>query len=79
MLKEIRYLESLEQQLNELEKQIKAYDKYIQSNVDENEEFGKSWFPVCFDEFVDNEWNEYLDYLKNNEELSFYRIKSSDW
>ena len=40
----------------ELEKAIQAYSDYIMDNAENNENFGTSWFPVCFDEFVTNEY-----------------------
>ena len=43
---------------NELLDLIIEYDKYIQENINENEGFGRDWFPVCINEFYDNEYQE---------------------
>ena len=35
-----------------------SYDNYIKDNIENNEEFGKSWVPVGVEEFFDNEFRE---------------------
>lgn len=42
-----------------LKEKISAYSFYVIYNAENNIEFGKSWFPVCFDEFIDNEYSKY--------------------
>lgn len=38
----------------------RSYSDYIIDNAESNPEFGKSWFPVCIDEFFENEYKEVL-------------------
>ena len=35
-----------------------SYDDYIKDNIENNEEFGKSWFPVSVEEFFYNDYRE---------------------
>lgn len=34
------------------------YNTYIMDNAEYNEDFGKSWFPVCIEEYLNNEYEE---------------------
>ena len=36
---------------------LKAYDKYIQEANDEDR-YAEGWYPVCINEFYDNEFQE---------------------
>lgn len=40
--------------------QIKLYNEYIQ-NANEEDRYAEGWFPVCFNEFVDNEYEAYKE------------------
>ena len=37
---------------------IEAYDEYIQDANDEDR-YREGWYPVCIEEFLDNEFMEY--------------------
>lgn len=37
-----------------------AYSDYIVDNAENNKEFGHSWFPVCIEEFFNNEYKDSL-------------------
>ena len=37
---------------------ISCYNRYIQWNCDNNDEFGRSWFPTCINEFKDFEYQD---------------------
>lgn len=41
-------------------KLIEAYDEYIQDANDEDR-YREGWYPVCIEEFYDNEFQEMLD------------------
>lgn len=37
---------------------INQYSEYIMYNAENNEQFGKGWYPVCFYEFLNYEFVE---------------------
>lgn len=51
-----------------LEHQIIKYNEYIQDANDEDR-YAEGWYPVCFSEFVHNEYKEmYEEFLEENNE-----------
>lgn len=39
----------------------KEYVVFEEKNANEEDRYAKGWFPVCFNEFVDNEYKAYKD------------------
>ena len=37
-------------------KLIRSYDNYIKENAENNPEFGYSWYPVCIQEYLQNDF-----------------------
>ena len=48
-----------------------AYDKYIQ-DANDDDSYAKGWYPVCINEFYDNEFQE-INEEKPSEKDSFYQ------
>ena len=41
---------------------LQCYDNYIQ-NANDNQRYSEGWYPVCVEEYLNNEYVEYLEQL----------------
>lgn len=60
---------------------LNRYDKYIQDANDEDK-YSEGWYPVCINEFYDNEWLEayredWINQMEDSEKKSFEYIENS--